>query len=183
MKPHAFPITKEFFDRNRPRLINLAHSIVGDASLAEDIVQEAFLHLSTKPETGSVNAPLSYLTAIVRNLSVDLVRSQVRERAVMTDAMAASDTVSPSDFSVNPETIALWRSEYRIFAKAAHALPEPTRSALHMYLFEEKSLRAIAKAKNLSLGKVHYLIRDGLAACANALDDRQAQSRSGPGKS
>src|SRR5436190_18499813 len=71
--PDAFEV---FYDRHGGAAFSLAHRIVGDRSLAEDVAQEAFLSMWRSkarfdPARGSVR---SWSLGIVRNRAIDALR-------------------------------------------------------------------------------------------------------------
>src|SRR3954468_2543951 len=71
--PDAFEV---FYDRHGGAAFSLAHRIVGDRSLAEDVTQEAFLSMWRSkarfdPARGSVR---SWSLGIVRNRAIDALR-------------------------------------------------------------------------------------------------------------
>ena len=66
----------EVYDELRPLLFSIAYRMVGTASDAEDIVQEAFLRFHRESENGvSVESPKAYLSTITTRLSIDHLRS------------------------------------------------------------------------------------------------------------
>jgi RNA polymerase sigma-70 factor, ECF subfamily len=67
-------------DELRPLLFSLAYRMVGTASEAEDLVQDAFLRLHRTNE--EVAAPKAFLTTVVTRLAIDYLRSaRVRREA------------------------------------------------------------------------------------------------------
>src|ERR671915_83732 len=71
----------------RPLLISIAYRMVGSASEAEDIVQEAFLRFHRESSKGTaIESPKAYLSAVTTRLSIDHLRSARvrRERYVGT---------------------------------------------------------------------------------------------------
>src|ERR1700730_104786 len=69
----------EDFESYRPWLFSIAYRMTGSASESEDIVQEAYLRLSTTP-SGEVRSLKSYLTTIVTHLCLDYLKSARVER-------------------------------------------------------------------------------------------------------
>jgi RNA polymerase sigma-70 factor (ECF subfamily) len=59
-------------ERERPRLLSLAYQLVGGASDAEDLVQEALLRAS---QADSIEHPVAWLTTVVTRLCIDHLRS------------------------------------------------------------------------------------------------------------
>ncbi|MCB0221873.1 MAG: RNA polymerase sigma-70 factor [Chrysiogenetes bacterium] len=60
------------FDQHRPMLFALAYRMLGSASDAEDIVQEAWLRWE---RTNNVERPRSWLASVVSNLCIDQLKS------------------------------------------------------------------------------------------------------------
>jgi RNA polymerase sigma-70 factor (ECF subfamily) len=62
------------FERQRPRLFSLAYRMLGSASEAEDVVQDAWLRYSAA-EPADLRSPRAYLTTIVTRLALDRLKS------------------------------------------------------------------------------------------------------------
>jgi RNA polymerase sigma-70 factor (ECF subfamily) len=66
----------ETYARHRPLLFAIAYRMLGSASEAEDIVQEAFLRYHRSLEAGqTVDSPRAYLSAVTTRLAIDNLRS------------------------------------------------------------------------------------------------------------
>jgi RNA polymerase sigma-70 factor (ECF subfamily) len=66
----------ELYTELRPLMFSIAYRMVGSASEAEDIVQEAFLRYHRESEAGTViEFPKAYLSAVTTRLSIDHLRS------------------------------------------------------------------------------------------------------------
>jgi RNA polymerase sigma-70 factor, ECF subfamily len=64
------------YEELRPLMFSIAYRMVGSASDAEDIVQEAFLRFHRESGKGTaVDSPKAYLSAITTRLSIDHLRS------------------------------------------------------------------------------------------------------------
>jgi RNA polymerase sigma-70 factor (ECF subfamily) len=77
----------EVYEELRPLLFSIAYRMLGSASEAEDIVQEAFLRFHRESGRGTpIESPKAYLSAITTRLSIDHLRSARvrRERYVGT---------------------------------------------------------------------------------------------------
>ena len=71
----------------RPLMFSIAYRMLGSASEAEDIVQEAFLRFHRETGKGTtIESPKAYLSAVTTRLSIDHLRSARvrRERYVGT---------------------------------------------------------------------------------------------------
>ncbi len=77
----------ESYTELRPLMFSIAYRMLGSASEAEDIVQEAFLRFHRETQQGTeVEQPKAYLSAVTTRLSIDHLRSARvrRERYVGT---------------------------------------------------------------------------------------------------
>jgi RNA polymerase sigma-70 factor, ECF subfamily len=81
------PRVGEVYEQLRPLMFSIAYRMLGSASEAEDIVQEAFLRFHRESANGTaIESPRAYLSAITTRLSIDHLRSARvrRERYVGT---------------------------------------------------------------------------------------------------
>jgi len=67
------------FEAHRPLLFSIAYRMLGSASEAEDIVQDAWLR-ARQDEHADVRSARAYLTTIVTRLCIDQLRSAARTR-------------------------------------------------------------------------------------------------------
>jgi RNA polymerase sigma-70 factor, ECF subfamily len=67
------------FEGHRPLLFSIAYRMLGSASDAEDVVQDAWLR-ARQDEHSDVRSTRAYLTTIVTRLSIDRLRSAERTR-------------------------------------------------------------------------------------------------------
>jgi len=67
------------FEAHRPLLFSIAYRMLGSASEAEDVMQDAWLR-ALQDEHADVRSPRAYLTTIVTRLCIDRLRSAERTR-------------------------------------------------------------------------------------------------------
>jgi RNA polymerase sigma-70 factor (ECF subfamily) len=67
------------FETYRPLLFSMAYRMLGSASEAEDVVQDAWLR-ARQGERADIRSPRAYLTTIVTRLCIDHLRSAERTR-------------------------------------------------------------------------------------------------------
>ena len=121
---------------------NLARYLTSDASIAEDVVQEAFLRAFRSFETYRGGPPRAWLFAILRNCWRDRVGEQIRrERVLVSDASlseAQSEAVAgiPADSDTPEESLARAREVDTVRGVIA-ALPEPFRETLILREMED----------------------------------------------
>ncbi|MEX2206321.1 MAG: sigma-70 family RNA polymerase sigma factor [Myxococcota bacterium] len=149
------------YDLLAPRAYGLALRIAGDASAAQDAVQEAFLRVwlrarSFDPARGSAAA---WLLGIVRNAVLDQLRSGgAHERALRRAAEAALASCASERTEPHLE-FAESRSALR---DALARLPDSQRRMLEIAYFQDLSHAQIALREGVPLGTVKTRIRDGL---------------------
>src|SRR5512138_204933 len=77
----------EVYEELRPLMFSIAYRMLGSASEAEDVVQEAFLRYHRESSAGTaIDSPKAYLSTITTRLAIDQLRSARvrRERYVGT---------------------------------------------------------------------------------------------------
>jgi RNA polymerase sigma-70 factor (ECF subfamily) len=75
----------EVYEKLRPLLFSIAYRMLGSASEAEDIVQEAFLRFHRASEEGEqIDSPKAWLSAVTTRLSIDHLRSARVRRETYT---------------------------------------------------------------------------------------------------
>jgi RNA polymerase sigma-70 factor (sigma-E family) len=132
-------------------LVRLA-ALLGDRSMAEEVVQDAFVRVYGAGDR--VRDPLAYLRrAVVNGARSTLRRKQVRERAPLA---IARDVPPPDD-----------RTDV---INALRALPARQRECLVLRYYADLSEREIADALGVSPGSVKTHTHRGLAALEKSLE-------------
>lgn len=151
-----------FFER-RQRLIGLAARITGCRSHAEDIVHEAFLKVGEADASGPIRSQASYLTRVVRNLSIDHYRRrQFEERWIVQD----DDSSEMSGLQTEtPEALVSDQQVLERVCGALSDLPERTRYAFEMCRIHGMKQNEIAKILGVSPALVHAMISEALLHC------------------
>jgi RNA polymerase sigma factor (sigma-70 family) len=152
---------------NRTTLVKTAARITGCHSRAEDVVQEAYLRLSTlKNIKLPLKAQLNYVFRIVRNLSIDHYRRQVMELKYSGSEEEGLNASNPAD---TPEATNLHLETLEIIDAALKELPERTCYAFVMYRLHGVQQKDIAKELGVSPTLVNFMIRDALVHFRKAL--------------
>ena len=128
------------FSAQRAPLTRLAHVITGSNAIAQEVVQEAFVRLSTARD---VRHPAAYVRTIVVNLS----RTEARRAARPLQATITSVTGEP-------EIDELWAHVQR--------LPEKYRTALALRFYADMSEAQMAEHLGVRPGTVKSLVSRGL---------------------
>jgi RNA polymerase sigma factor (sigma-70 family) len=150
-----------FVRRYQRRLFGLAISIVGDAGLAEDVTQEAFIRIFRHAvmfdaRRGSVT---TWTLTITRNLAIDALRVR-RPMPINPDDHAFLEMVSaeraPEDAAVTADALTHLR-----FALAD--LPTEQRRAVLLAAMYGRTAAEIADVESIPLGTAKSRIRVGMA--------------------
>jgi len=154
--------------RYNQRLYRLAVSVMGDASEAEDVLQEsyvrAFYAFATYSGAGSLGA---WLGRIVRNEAIDRVRSRDSRRSHVTIEAELGDpgqqpvveeTNVMTDVVIDPEALAANAELRRLLERAIQRLPEQFRTAF--VLREVEGLSVEEPAEYLSIPPATVKTRD-----------------------
>lgn len=105
------PPPAETFEEHRPRLLAVAHRVLGSRSDAEDAVQEAWLRLSRR-DPATIDNLAGWLTTVVSRICIDTLRSRsVRpERSLDVDGpelIVTEDVDTPEDEAVLADSVGL----------------------------------------------------------------------------
>ena len=103
--------TAEFFDRHRPLFFSIAYRMLGSASDAEDVVQDAWLRFNSA-DPSSIRSPKSFATTIVTRLCLDRLKSAraTREEYVGTwlpEPLLTTGTDAPDEIVERAESVTL----------------------------------------------------------------------------
>ncbi|MBN7809276.1 RNA polymerase sigma factor [Agrobacterium rosae] len=151
--------------RNRRALIDYATPILGSRDDAEDVVQDAYLQFTP----GNPRLPLpprSYLFRIVRNLSFNRRSRKKVEASVLDDI----PWWAVPEAGETPERSLLFSEQVKNVSAAVERLSEKQRVVLHLYRFEELTLKDIAARLGVSVPTVHRLLKDAMMMMREAMD-------------
>ena len=101
----------DFFDSNRPLLFSIAYRMLGSASDAEDVVQDAWMRYSSA-DPASIRSPKSFATTIVTRLCLDRLKSAraTREEYIgpwLPEPVLTADTEAPDETVQRAESVTL----------------------------------------------------------------------------
>jgi len=159
--PQAF---RSAFAEHHRKVYAAAFGVLGDATLAQDVVQDVFLRLWRRPgafdpERGDLGA---YLRLMGRSRALDLWREgQVRGRAAERLQVVSGSGEPRIDES--PATLAEHGQEREEVVAALGKLPEAQREALVLAYWGGLTADQIARRVKVPLGTAKSRIRLGLA--------------------
>ncbi len=164
----------EAFDALAGPVYAMAVRVLGDASAAQDVVQEVFVQLWTHPQRyDPATAPLrTYLMVLARSRAIDAVRADARRRARQERHHRLTLEVAPQ--SPGDEVVA--REAARLVREAVRLLPLEQRQLVELAYFQGKSYREAAAAAGIPEGTAKSRLRAALASLEDALDHTLLES-------
>jgi RNA polymerase sigma-70 factor, ECF subfamily len=158
------------FDRHGDVAFSLAYRMCGRRSVAEDIVQEAFLSLwrsSVRYDRGR-GSVRSWVLGVVHNRAIDAFRRDaVRITRTVGDESIAERMPAPDRTDAEVER----RDEARQVRTALQELPPDQRQVIELAYFSGFSHSQIAEMLKLPAGTVKGRMRLGLTKLRIALGD------------
>ena len=153
---------------------NLARFFTRDASLSEDIVQDAVIRAYRGFSSFRGDSPRAWLLAIVRNCC----RSAVSTPRAMTGLTVhesglsdidRADIRNTRDPNPDPEQQAIQNDEIERVRRAIETIPEPFREAVILRDMEDLSYVEIAQVTGAPIGTVMSRLARGRTILASAL--------------
>jgi RNA polymerase sigma-70 factor (ECF subfamily) len=149
--------------RHREGVVNVVYRMCGDADLAEDSAQEAFIRAWARLASYRPKSPFrNWLYRIATNVALDALRRQREMLDIDTVPLAASDG--------GPQEVIEERERGERVRQAVLALPEASRAVLVLREYEGLSYQEIADTLGIPMGTVmsrlnyaRKLLRDSLA--------------------
>jgi RNA polymerase sigma factor (sigma-70 family) len=152
------------YDRYATNLLFYAHSIVGDASLAEDLLQECFLRLLEQDPAGILHDSIrNLLTTILRNLAYD----EGRRRSTR---MKSYPLLAPPTFMAEES------GQFEALALALHRLPPEQREVVILKTYAKRTFGEIGELIGISEPTVKSRYRYALEKLADLLQADQEDS-------
>jgi RNA polymerase sigma-70 factor, ECF subfamily len=172
-EPAAFELV---YDRHADAAFSLAYRMCGTRTLAEDVVQEAFLSIWRSGarydrRRGSVR---TWILGITHHRAIDTLR-----RGVVQQRHRASDEGIEEQLASEERTEveAARRAEAREVRGALEALPSEQRRAIELAYFGGFTQAEIATMLDVPLGTVKGRMRLGLEKLRGQLDPATAEVR------
>lgn len=160
---------------------HVAYRIVGDAELAADATQDAFVAAFRAIPQFRGTTFRVWLLRIVTNHCLDALRARKRRPTVSLDALAQPDPASPhfadpailADDSSDPAALAERRELAALLRRGLADLPDDQRVAVVLSDIEGASYEEIAAIMAVPVGTVKSRIARGRARLRDWLDARR----------
>jgi RNA polymerase sigma-70 factor (ECF subfamily) len=152
-----------YYERHAGAAYSLAHRIVGDPRLAEDVTQEAFLSIWRSESAfdaarGSVRA---WTLRIVRHRAIDAIRRQGAQRVPPLD-LRGEELLQLEPAAEETESEAIRRDSARRLRGVLEELPAEQARVIELAYFGGFSQAEIAQMLGLPIGTVKGRARLGL---------------------
>lgn len=133
--------------RHREGAVNVVYRMCGDADLAEEAAQEAFIRAWTNLPRYKPRSPFrNWLYRIATNVAVDALRSQ--KETVDVESVDVPDTES------GPEVLTEVRERGERVRQAVLDLPPASRAVVVLREYEDLSYKEIADTLGIPIGTV-----------------------------
>lgn len=153
-----------FVDRYDMLKRKLVHRL-GSTEMAEDVLHDTYVKLSTRALGAPVKSPQSFLLRTAVNLAIDRIRAD-RQLLSMEEVDAL---LLPDNKAANPADAAAARIELEAVARAMDALPPLRRQLLFASRVEGTPQKELAQRYNISLRRVEREIHLAHAFCAEQM--------------
>ena len=165
LKKKELKAYEEIFFRYHGRLVLFARKFTGDLTIAQDIVQDAFLTLWEKSETITINdSPKAYLFQAVKNKALNYNRHlQVKQsfRENLISKIAAAEKTICSDFN-DPFYSLLEQEMEQKIELLIDSMPEKCREVFKMSRQDHLKNKEIADKMGISVKMVEKYISKAL---------------------
>jgi RNA polymerase sigma-70 factor (ECF subfamily) len=152
------------YDRYVRQCFGLALRMVSEPALAEEVVQEVFLKLWSRPDSYSAHkgAFVSWLLSLVHHRCVDELRKRSRTEVALDNEQPLSVLNTRPDPQPDPSEQVWVLEQQRVVRQALTELPENQRQVLELAYFGGLSQSQIAERLSQPLGTVKTRMRMGL---------------------
>lgn len=161
---HDAAAFRKLYDATSGRLYGFALRILGKRELAEEALQESFVAIWNNAGSYQAHlaAPLTWMTTIVRNKSLDVLHRSGGEMEIDADPFDHRIVEALRDPGATPiDTLALSR-EAQALAYCMSALEGLHRQVLGLAFFHDLSHSEVAQHMALPIGTVKTWIRRSL---------------------
>ena len=161
----------KLYTLSSPNLFAVALRITRRWEWAEEVLQETFVNIWNHAGRydAAKSAPMTWMTAIVRNRALDWLR---RPREVEADESHDELLASILDEHPGPEELLLRTADARRLAERLRCLTDEQQRSITLAFFYGLSHREVAAKRRRPLGTVKTWIRRGLERLRERLEAR-----------
>jgi len=166
-EPSECDTIEELFAALESPLLGYAMRLTGELSLAEDLVQEAFMRLHAQFD--EVRDPKRWLYRTVRNLALNQLRSVskiVQLRSATEEGASVGESADPRPL---PDEQIVRLEGIGLVRLSLETLDDRSRELVRLKFTEELSYKEIGARTGLSVGNVGFSLHHALKAIAEEL--------------
>lgn len=158
-------VLRRIYEKYKDGLLTLATALTNDASLAEDVVHEAFANFIASCGRSRLTKSLKgYLATCVANSARDMVSLGQRHRGIgLGEGHVA---LGPR----GPDSCAILSEELHMLNCCLARLPYEQREVISLHLFGGMKFRVIASVQDVSINTVQGRYRYGLKKLRSILN-------------
>ncbi len=157
---------KQLYDATSAKLYPVALRILRRQQLAEDVLQEAFVSIWQRADSfiGTECHPMTWLTSIVRNRSIDTLRAQKAEVSLTReDSESEGDAqMEIEDDGPTPLQLLVSAADARQLRHCLDGLEAAQRQSIALAFYQGLSHQELASHLAQPLGTVKAWVRRGL---------------------
>lgn len=154
------------FARHYDELLRHVARRIGNATVAGDVVQDAFLRINASAPTVEIASPAAYLFRVADNLAIDYLRQEAaRSRLAAADG-AFEEVAAPEP---SPEHALDYKQRLAVLDAAIAELPARCREVFLLHKFDGLSHGEIAERLGISRSMVEKHVMKALAHCRDRL--------------
>lgn len=147
------------YEAHGPGAKRLAFLLTGNESVAEDLVQDAFVRIFSRPRSFDLQTSFgSYLRRTIVNLARDRGRRNVVERGYLA-SLRVEEIAPAHDSEIRDQ---MWAT--------LQAIPSRQRSAIVLRIYEDLSEAETAELMQCSIGAVKSYLSRGLQRLRDSVD-------------
>ncbi|MGA3267913.1 MAG: RNA polymerase sigma factor [Verrucomicrobiota bacterium] len=158
---------EELFAALESPLLGYALRYTGEAGLAEDVVQEAFMKLHVQFE--QVQSPRKWLYRTVHNLALNQRRQAGKTVATAGPAEEEDPSTEPADPALLPDEQIIRLEGIGLVRLTLETLDARSREVVRLKFNDELSYREIAARTGLTATNVGYILHHALKTIAGEL--------------
>ncbi|MCO4861534.1 sigma-70 family RNA polymerase sigma factor [Cupriavidus sp. WGlv3] len=163
---------RALYDLTATKLFGLALRITGRRDWAEDVVQESFVSIwhhagDYRPQLA---APMTWMTAIVRNRALDCLRRAAAARVPQTAELEQDLAEWLADDAAGPAELAEASQQARALNRCLQRLEQSQRQAIMLAYLQDLSHAELAERLRAPLGTVKSWIRRGLERLRSCME-------------
>ena len=158
---------EELFAALESPLLSYALRYTGEVSLAEDVVQEAFMRLHA--EFDQVRMPQRWLYRTVRNLALNQSRDASRTVSLNAPDIGQDSIADSADPSSFPDEQIIRLEGIGLVRLGLETLDERSRELIRLKFNDELSYKEIAARMGLTVSNVGFILHHALKTIATEL--------------